>query len=163
MLTLVRQHVLPAAFTVLPVAMESPAAVRLLLAIGWQESRFQHRAQIGGPAKGFWQFEQMGGVRGVLVHEQTRTAVRDALRALSYRHEVTPWECYTALQHNDVLAAVFARLLLWTDPAPLPEDEHAAWQVYLRTWRPGKPHEATWHQAWTVAHASPLAAVGGSD
>src|SRR3546814_10617520 len=33
-------------------------AERMLLAIGLQESRFLHRAQIGGPARGYWQFER---------------------------------------------------------------------------------------------------------
>jgi hypothetical protein len=148
---LVRAHMIPAALSVLPAAMTSPAAIRLLLAIGWQESRFLHRAQLGGPARGFWQFEQAGGVRGVLGHEQTRVIVRDAMAALSYRHPLTPWDCYTTIQHNDVAAAVFARLLLWTDPWPLPDDEGEAWKLYLRTWRPGKPHEATWAEAWRRA------------
>ena len=40
----------------------STAADVLLLAIGLQESRFEHRQQIGGPARSFWQFERGGGV-----------------------------------------------------------------------------------------------------
>lgn len=154
MLALVRQHVIPAALSVLPAAMSSPKAVRMLLAIGWQESRFQYRVQIGGPARGFYQFEQAGGVRGVLGHEQTRLIVRDAISALGYRPELTPFGCYQAIEHNDVLATVFARLLLWTDPAPLPVDEATGWTVYLRTWRPGKPHPETWPEAWRRAGGS---------
>ena len=53
---------------------------------------------------------------------------------------------WTALETNDVLAGVFARLLLWTDAKPLPAigDEQGAWAYYLRNWRPGKPHPQTW-------------------
>jgi len=154
MVAIIRSHVIPAALSVLPPSMTSDQAIRMLLAIGWQESRFQHRAQIGGPAKGFWQFEQGGGVVGVLGHERTKDIVRSAMRTLCYRDAPTPYGCHQAIRHNDVLACVFARLLLWTDWAPLPDDEAAGWQVYLRTWRPGKPHLETWPQAW---------AVGGSE
>lgn len=53
---------------------------------------------------------------------------------------------WDALQHDDVLAAGLARLLLYSDPGPLPRvsDEAGAWALYLRTWRPGKPHPQTW-------------------
>ena len=46
---------------------------------------------------------------------------------------------YNALEHDDVLAMGFGRLLLWTDPKALPglNDVDGAWQLYLRTWRPG--------------------------
>ena len=48
-------------------------------------------------------------------------------------------DVHAALEHDDVLAAAFARLLLWTDPKSLPalNDADGAWQLYLRTWRPG--------------------------
>lgn len=50
----------------LPAKMDTPKARVMMLAIGMQESRFEHRKQIGGPARGFFQFEEAGGVRGVL-------------------------------------------------------------------------------------------------
>ena len=45
-----------------------------------------------------------------------------------------------------MLAAAAARLLLFTDPKRLPQlgDEAGAWALYLRVWRPGKPHKRTW-------------------
>lgn len=49
--------------------MDSAAARCQMLAIGLQESRLQHRRQNGGPARGFWQFEKGGGVKGILFHE----------------------------------------------------------------------------------------------
>jgi hypothetical protein len=54
---------------------------------------------------------------------------------------------WNAIENDDVLAAGLARLLLYTDPQRLPAlgDREGAWQLYLRTWRPGKPHRRTWN------------------
>jgi len=54
-----------------------------------------------------------------------------------------------------VLAAGVARLLLWTDPKALPAigDADAGWSLYLRTWRPGKPHPKTWPALYAQAMA----------
>ncbi|HEY0201134.1 MAG TPA: hypothetical protein VGC24_05530, partial [Burkholderiaceae bacterium] len=51
----------------------------------------------------------------------------------------TPQAVWDALDDDDLLAAGFARLLLYTDPAPLPAvgDVEGAWAYYLRNWRPG--------------------------
>lgn len=129
----------------LPAAMDTPRARIQLLAIGLQESRFQYRRQKNdGPAMGFWQFERGGGVKGVLTHKASRDLAAQACRARDVEPLATPvWE---ALERDDVLAAVFARLLLWTDPGALPAigDAAGAWAYYLRTWRPGKPHRHTW-------------------
>lgn len=152
MIELIRSVVIPAAFTMLPAAMSSPEAVRMLLAIGWQESRFLHRRQLGGPARGFWQFET-SGVRGVLAHPESKKPVRDALMLLRYPYEPTPHGCHAAIEHNDLLACVFARLYLWTLPDPLPHTADAAWRQYLAVWRPGKPHPDSWGEAWRTAEA----------
>lgn len=153
------QTAIAPALALLPPSMSSSDAQLLLLAIGLQESRFQHRRQIGGPARGFWQFEQGGGVRGVLTH----AASRDAARRVCAVRGVEPLSApvYARLESDDVLAAAFARLLLWTDPARLPAagDSDGAWALYLRTWRPGKPHPHT----WPALYASALRATGGAD
>ena len=60
-----RTNVLPG-MALLPDRMDTPEARVMMLAIGLQESRFVHRRQIKGPARGFWQFEQGGGVIGVV-------------------------------------------------------------------------------------------------
>lgn len=143
--------VMPAALAMLPPRMDSPEARAEVMAIGMQESRFKHRRQVGGgPALGLWQFESGGGVHGVLTHPSTKPIITPILEVLRYR----PSDCYHAIEHNDVLACVFARLLLWTHPKPLPRDPETAWQYYLDTWRPGKPHRETWDafyaEAWTV-------------
>ncbi|MGV2866780.1 hypothetical protein [Achromobacter sp. AGC39] len=144
------------ALTLLPPAMDTPQARVLLLAIGLQESRFLHRRQVGGPARGFWQFEQGGGVRGVLTHAATYGPARRFCAARDVA--ATADAVYSALEADDVLAAGFARLLLWTDPRRLPDvgDADTGWALYLRTWRPGKPHPHTWH----ALYAQAMAAIG---
>ncbi|QMV65198.1 hypothetical protein VUJ49_09135 [Pseudomonas berkeleyensis] len=147
----IRDQAITPALALLPPAMGSKAAVVSLLANGLQESRFTHRRQIGGPARGFWQFEKGGGVRGVLRH----TATAGHARVLCEARGVPATEdaVYAALEHDDVLAAGFARLLLWSDPRPLPAlgEVAAAWDLYIRTWRPGKPHRRTWAALYAQA------------
>lgn len=136
----------------LPPKMTSPEARVEMGAIGLQESKFEHRWQVidandpsrKGPARGLWQFERNGGVAGVMSHP----ASKDLARAACDRQGV-PFEklaVWQALEVDDWLAAVFARLLLWTDPGPLPmvTQVDAAWALYVRTWRPGKPHPEKW-------------------
>jgi len=109
---------IPAAYRLLPAGMDSRKATVILLAIGLQESRFIHRLQIGGPARGFWQFERGGGVRGVLRHWATRAATIKVCAARQCA--LLPNAVYLQIAEDDVLAAAFARLLLYSDPAELP-------------------------------------------
>lgn len=145
----VRDFVLPAALSLLPKRMNTAPARAMLMAIGLQESRFQYRRQLGGgPARSFWEFE-MGGINGVLQHPSTRLIITSVLGSMRY----LPRDCYVAIEHNDTLAAVFARLLLYTHPKPLPTDADDAWVYYLATWRPGKPHRDTWDEFYRHAAA----------
>lgn len=153
MIDIIGGYVLPAAFAVLPPAMYSREAAALLLAIGLQESGFAARRQLGGPARSFWQFE-VAGVRGVLEHSKSAAPIAGALAALRYPAIVDdPATVLAALEHNDVLAACFARCLLWTLPFSLPAPEAAGggWQLYLEAWRPGKPRFATWNAHYADA------------
>ena len=132
---------------------DSDEARVMILAIGLQESRFEHRRQMGnGPATGFWQFERGGGVRGVLQHSASKNKAISLCTNRGVSPE--PRAAWTALQHDDVLAAGFARLLLLTDPRALPAitDPVGAWECYIRNWRPGKPHIETWGKfhKWAV-------------
>jgi hypothetical protein len=123
---------------------DTPEARVMLLTIGMQESEFRNRRQIRGPARGFYQFEEGGGVRGVLKHPSSKRIVQDVIFKLG----IEPNECYECLAENDALATVFARLLLYTHPKPLPAlncDPDIAWKYYTNTWRPGKPHRHTWN------------------
>lgn len=141
------------AMRLLPNGMDSYAARALLLAIGLQESRFIHRAQINGPARGFWQFEK-AGVAGVMQHGASRKHAESAcstVRVPFWRDEI-----WASLEFNDVLAAAFARLLLWTSPRPLPTEGEGeyAWDYYISCWRPGKPHRTTWDDFYKLAWRS---------
>ncbi|GAB1830120.1 hypothetical protein [Achromobacter xylosoxidans] len=155
--TIVSAAITPA-LSLLPAAMDTPAARVMLLAIGLQESRFTHRQQIGGPARGFWQFEKgtrasRGGVWGVFLHPASKDHLAVLCNARSVAYD--PDAIYAALEYDDVLAAGVARLLLWTDPKALPAvgDADAGWALYLRTWRPGKPHPHTWPDLYRQAAA----------
>lgn len=123
----------------------------LVMAIAGQESEWEHRRQIGGPARSYWQFEQWGAVNGVLSHPASSDRARKVCAALDIPSDVPT--VYEAMAWNDRLAVTMARLLLWTDPAPLPGigSQQAAWDYYLRTWRPGKPHPETWPERYATA------------
>jgi hypothetical protein len=154
LLLFVYEHIAPSAYHLLPGRMQSPEATAMLLAIGLQESRFTYRRQQGGPARGFWQFESGGGVKGVLQHELTELTAVEICTML--RYDAKQAAVYDALANNDVLAFCFARLLLWTCPAALPTKQEAdkGWTQYVTTWRPGKPHRESWDafydEAWRL-------------
>lgn len=146
-----RTAILPA-MTLLPERMASKEAYAMLLAIALQESRLDYRRQRPvAHARGYWQFERNGGVVGVLTHAQTKPFAREICARLDYDpHPTIIWE---AIEDNDVLAAAFARLLLWTVPEALPSrlGHSVGWNQYLKSWRPGKPHQHTWNAFFTEA------------
>lgn len=137
--------------SLLPEPMRTREAKAMLLAIGLQESRFQHRRQINGPAHGFWQFEKGGGIKGVLNHKITKKHINDVCETLLIPND--PDDCYEAVVYNDILACCFARLLLWTLPYKLPGENEGdlGWEEYLDAWRPGKPHHETWGKNFSRA------------
>lgn len=145
------------ALDLLPDRMRSRQALVMLCAIALQESALAHRwqiidrnrPQVKGPARGLLQFEQgsrasRGGVWGVYLHPSSKDHLRQLCERLGVPFD--PTAIYQAIEKDDILATGVARLLLWTDPRALPSlgDESAAWDLYLRTWRPGKPHQKTW-------------------
>jgi hypothetical protein len=142
-----------ATIALLPPSLENPAAKAMLIAIAMQESRWDERRQIGGPARGFFQFE-IAGIRSVLNHRASQPIIHAVLDRLDYDH--APLTSFTAIEHNDVLAFAYARCLLWTLPAPLPLRGEAdeGWEQYIAAWRPGKPHRASWGKffsdAWNI-------------
>ena len=150
-----RRHVLAHAITPalceLPPLPSEAAARQEMLTIAGVESGCLHRRQLfNGPARGLWQFERLGGVAGVLQHRATAAHAAAACR----RRQIpaAPDEAWRALERDDVLAAIFARLLLLTDPAPLPAGVDAGRAVYPRCWRPGKPCSAAkWGESWRMA------------
>lgn len=148
------------AMLLLPQKMDSLRARVMMLAIAGQESRLTYRDQIDrdpkkpvlGPALGLWQFERKGGTRGVMSHASTQQAAKEVCRARGVDWDLQKvWE---RLAQDDILAACFARLLLWSDAQPLPQigNEADAWDMYAyRTWNPGSPHRHTWHHHYINA------------
>src|ERR1035437_6948071 len=134
------------ALKLLPGKMDSREARAEVVAICLQESRLTHRAQIGGPAHGYAQFEQGGGVRGVLMHTVTKPLIQSLLSALDYDPASDAEACWIAIEHNDILCAAFARLLLWTLPDQMPNRDSPGkgWTCYFNGWRPGKPIRESW-------------------
>lgn len=150
------RFIVPCAYSVLPKTMASQKATAMLLAIGLQESKWMHRRQLHGPARGFWQFERDGGIAGVMTHAKTRGPLATALAELRYGRAMGETAAlHRIVEDNDVVACVFARLLLWTVPMPLPDRDEPdlGWDQYIEGWRPGKPHPETWTsyfiEAWT--------------
>ncbi len=176
MLKNINQMAIEPALALLPARMKIKEASVMLYAIGLQESRFTHRRQIKGPARGFWQFERDGGTAGVLRHRASQMYALAVCKARGLtdltESELTKGHvpssiierAYHAFEHDDVLAAAFARLLLWTDPKALPSlnDAEGAWQLYLRTWRPGAHTRGTYEQKaalrkkWGVYYAQAM-------
>lgn len=134
-------------YKLLPMKMDSHFARVNQAAIGQQESGYLVRRQYGnGPARGYWQLEEGGGVKGVMEHKSTAELARSVCHARGVpfvRRAV--WE---SLETDDVLAAAFCRLLMWTDSGKLPTNEADGWAMYARTWRPGKPHPDKWPASW---------------
>lgn len=98
----VRDNLIPAAARLLPGVAFTPEAKVMLLAIGLQESRFEHRRQIKGPARGFWQFEAGGGTAGVLRHPATSARASQLVSARLERPSTAAVN--EALASDDVLA-----------------------------------------------------------
>jgi hypothetical protein len=162
-----RQAVEPA-LKLLPEPMDSPEAKVMLGAIALQESGLRTRWQLvdparpwlKGPARGLLQFEvgteiSRGGCWGVFLHPASRFWLRELCKQRSCVFE--PSAIWQAIEVDDVLAAGVARLLLFTDPQPLPalDDQSRAWALYARCWKPGKPRP----EKWPGNHAAALAAV----
>jgi hypothetical protein len=124
----------------------TPESRVMLLAIGAQESRFEHTHQVGGPAHGWWQFEKRGAAINVITHPATERLAREVCAARHVNFQLD--HVFNAIEHDQIFAACFARLELYTNPKPLPSVGQmvSAWDYYIETWRPGKPHVKTWPQ-----------------
>ena len=112
-----------------------------------------------GPAAGDYQFEKTGGIRGLLNFKSDR--VQSMLRSVCAARQVpqTVDGLFDGIQTDPILAAALARLLYFTDAGALPKAgaEQYAWDVYLRTWRPGayerdpKGLRAKWSKSYAEA------------
>ena len=146
-----------------------------LLAIAPQESGLEHRRQVdssGQPidhlARGWYQFEEGGGVHGVMTHPASKDYAEIICDGMCVPFNED--DVHEAIAWNGFLATFFARLLLWTDAAPLPAvgDEDGAWNYYIRNWRPGKPHPETWpvnyrQSVYAVTYSTQIDLSGGGE
>lgn len=139
------------AFQLLPAKMDSRPARVNLAAFGYQETKYLTRIQYGnGPARSYWQFEKGGGVKGVMEFKADGGKIASLARHVCDSRGV-PFErekVWRAMEADDVLGAAFARLLMYTDPFAMPDTQEEGWALYMRVWRPGKPHPQTWREAW---------------
>jgi len=145
--------VVSAAYLLLPSPMRSDRASAMLIAIALQESKMLRRRQLGGgPARGLWQFER-SGLRGVMAHSASCQHFANMARNCRYPLIDDVDHMLIAVEHNDIFACAVARLLLWTDAEPLPgrDNPASAWQLYLRTWNPGKPRPEGWAASFSDA------------
>lgn len=153
MIDILRNHIIPAALSLLPSKMDTPEARAILIAIALQESNLKHRRQVGGPALGLWQFE-LPQVGLILRHSVVGPLARSVLSELIYDPGEPPHtHIHEAMEHNDILQCAFSRLLLWPDAAPLPKrgDVQGSLATYLRIWRPGRPRPLDWPANWAAA------------
>ena len=142
--------------------LDTPAARAMLIAISAQESGLRARRQMleagkpwwesrPGAANGLFMFERDGGVRGVMRHAAASAIVLPVIDALLYPRD--PYAVHEALIHNDVLACVLARALLYSTPdaMPRPNEADKGWAIYLKAWRPGKAHPEAWENNYRTA------------
>jgi hypothetical protein len=136
----------------LTVDWQDDAPARLLLCtIAGQESAWENVQQGGdGPGRGYFQFEPET-CGELLVNSVSHAMMFKVCAALKI--EATETVVYGALLADPKLQVAMARFDLWCDRAPLPAygDEMAAWETYLRIWRPGKPSLERWSGNYLAA------------
>jgi hypothetical protein len=152
------------ALKLLPPQMTSPRAEVMMLAAGYQESKFKHRWQVidyahpekMGPARSYWMFEKgnwlsRGGVTGVMLHKASRYWLRHLCQERGAVFDAS--SIWLKLPTDDVLAAGLARLLIFTHSKPLPgiDDTLGAYHYYDSLWRPGKKRPNDWPDSHMVA------------
>lgn len=127
----------------------------LAMTICGQESSWEYRRQVGGPARFYGQFERWGGVAEVMEKCPTQLTCVCTYLDIPYAGDTI----FEAMAWNDLLGMTMVRLLLWQDPAPLPElgQVSAAWFYYEKNWRPGAPHP----EMWPLRYATSLALIKG--
>lgn len=151
-LEMICRSVIAPALALLPPGLGGVRAEVMLLAIGQQESGFQKRRPDLGPERGYWRScpddDQVGAV---LRHPATAAL---AVAACDTR-QVPPIEerVFTALEHDDLLSAVFARLRLHIEGERLPPlgEVGDAWSLYCSAWRPAEPDRPRWDQSYARA------------
>lgn len=130
------EHVLPAAYALLPPEMRTTGAARLILAIGSHTSDYRARRLMARtPRRGYWLIGPEH-VAEVLKFTKGRGPLVAAAADLGYGILMMERaELQAALEHNDTLGVVVARCML---PPHLEvfDGAEAAWRVYELLWQP---------------------------
>ena len=158
---LLKTAIIPA-LSLLNPKLDTPEARAMLICVSLQESGLRARRQMldardhwwesrPGAANGLFMFERDGGVRGVMRHAAASAIVLPVIDAMLYPRD--PYAVHEALIHNDVLACVLARALLYSVPDALPglHETAKSWDYYVGAWRPGKPHPESWPENYRIA------------
>jgi len=139
---------------IVPSILETEQERVMLTAIPGQESNWENVQQAnGGIARGFYQ-QQQNNLDDILNNRATDAKTIIVCARLGI--QPTAAAVYAALLGATKLQVAFARLNLWCDPEPLPAvgDESAAWDTYIRCWRPGAPSRARWAEVYPQALAA---------
>lgn len=157
--------IMPAAEWLGPVMgrrMDEPQRLVLALAIAIEETSLDHRRQVlkggrYGKGRSWWQNE--GGSQASIGRLMNHPTLSRPLKQLCIEQTI-PWDLasiYEAVAWHDLLAAVIALLLIFSDAQPVPDvtDEYGMWGYYwrcwqpgaYRNWKPGDPQGERWHDA----------------
>lgn len=148
----IRRIIIEPALDLLPPGLGGNRAELMLLAIGLEESDFLERRPASGPERGFWRMGPEDDIVGaVLRHPGTAPL---AVAACDLR-SVPPIEerVFAELEHDDLLAAVFARLRLHVEGERLPAvgEVAEAWDLYCRAWCPATRDRRGWDRHYARA------------
>lgn len=141
-----------AGLQLLPPALDVPNARRFMVSWALQETALAALRQYGnGPAASVYQFERPT-IQLVLDHAKAGPLAKSACGAVGVQPTARAiWDHFQTMP-GQALASVFARLLMWCDPHPLPLTAADGWTFYAKyVVRPGKPHEGTWPANWNAA------------
>lgn len=146
------------AYSLLPLKMDTDDARIQIMATGFQESNFETRRQANnGPAVGFFQFERIG-IKGVIENPSVTKLVHSLCKEFGI--EFSTEAIWNALQSDryDSFAFCLARLNYWISPRALPplRNLQKSWDMYVKTWRPGKPHPERWIECYWRAYGAIL-------
>jgi hypothetical protein len=131
------EHVLPAAYELLPPEMRTTEAARLILAIGAHASDYRARRLMARTARrGYWLIGPEH-VAEVLKFTKGRGPLIEAAADLGYPITMMERaELQAALEHNDTLGFIVARCMLPPHLEALMVDAGSAWRVYRLIWKP---------------------------
>ena len=140
-------HVIQRGVLFLPPDLNTHEARVQLAATAGQESNWSARIQTPhGYARSYFQCEGSSGsgLAGVVADPVAGGLLQKV--CVQFDIPFTTADIFEAIMHHDIVAYAVARLIYMMDPDPLPPvgNTTAAWNYYLKVWRPGKPDPERW-------------------